>query len=227
MPNNPVTCSVCGSEWGFPKDRLCRVCRPKKRRKYLWTPSLDAELRRIYADNARHRPELGSAIHAFSVRIGWPVLAVTQRAIALKITTYQKYPWTRHQDALLCSLAGESIRLICKKLHRSETSIRNRMSRLRISGKYLEGYSQDDLIYLFGVGQQMVRRWMDKGWLRRSDEGRIPEQCVRRFLRSHAEEYDLKRVDQAWFKGMIFPSFGQHAHRMRDNASHSPYKEVA
>src|SRR5579859_2179171 len=107
MPANPVTCSVCGSPWGFPKDGLCPTCRNQKRRKYVWTAALDGDLRRIYADNARCRHNLGAALRAFSVRLGWPINAITQRAMVLRITTYEKHPWTRKQDAQLLSLIGK------------------------------------------------------------------------------------------------------------------------
>jgi hypothetical protein len=30
-----------------------------------------------------------------------------------------------------------------------------------------------------------------------------------RFLRDHPEEYRLNRVDETWFKGLMFPLFGR------------------
>src|SRR5579864_1920446 len=195
MPNNPVTCSVCGSPWGFPKDGLCPVCRNLKRRKYIWTPALDDELRRIYADNARRRDALGAALHAFQRRLGWPMNALTSRAMVLRITTYEKHPWTRKQDMLLQSLVGrKNIRFISKALRRSEPSIRCRLARLRLSGRYLDGYSKADLQMVFGVGQHTVSRWIAGGWFGEDDEGRFDEQQVRKFLRARPEQYDLKRV---------------------------------
>jgi hypothetical protein len=59
-----------------------------------------------------------------------------------------------------------------------------------------------------------VKIWIGRGWLRYGGQGsalhstRIPEPSVKRFLKEHPEEYRLARVDEAWFKGMLFTAFG-------------------
>jgi hypothetical protein len=69
-------------------------------------------------------------------------------------------------------------------------------------------YSQQDLEQLLGVGRSRVCQWIKNGWLQLLN-GRVTEKSVAKFLRLHPEEYQLSRVDEAWFKGMLFPSFGR------------------
>ena len=40
-------------------------------------------------------------------------------------------------------------------------------------------------------------------------KGRVTEKSLERFLRQHSEEYQLSRVDETCFKGMLFSSFGR------------------
>jgi len=69
-------------------------------------------------------------------------------------------------------------------------------------------YSQQDVEELLGVGRKRVCQWIRNGWLQLLD-GRVTEKSLEKFLRLHPEEYQLSRVDEAWFKGMLFPSFGR------------------
>jgi hypothetical protein len=69
-------------------------------------------------------------------------------------------------------------------------------------------YSQQDIEQLLGVGRRRVCQWIKNGWLQLLN-GRVTEKSVAKFLRLHPEEYQLSRVDEAWFKGMLFPSFGR------------------
>jgi hypothetical protein len=49
-----------------------------------------------------------------------------------------------------------------------------------------------------------------------------------KFLRDHPEEYRLNRVDEAWFKGLMFPSFGRaYIPRSANARTKQPTSEVA
>jgi hypothetical protein len=225
VPNHPVVCVACGSPKGVPKDGLCMACRMDKRRKYVWTPALDAELRTIYA-TTNSRASLSAALRAFKTRMGWPRGPIAIRAVELGITVIKKY-WSPAELEFLRQNAGRrSMYFITAKLKRSMQGVRCQLQRMGLPTRFEDGYSISALAEVFGVSNRTVARWISRRWLR-PDMGLVPETLVRKFLRQHAEEYDLRRVDQAWFKGMIFPSFGYHAHGMGDGASHNPYEEVA
>jgi hypothetical protein len=53
-----------------------------------------------------------------------------------------------------------------------------------------------------------VKKWIKMGWVRLQDN-RLTEASVAKFLRDHPDEYKLNRVDEAWFKGILFPAFGR------------------
>ena len=68
-----------------------------------------------------------------------------------------------------------------------------------------EGYTMTDLQIVFGENARKVRRWMERGLLGKVHESsgkRVTEANVIRFLRNHPAEYDLRRVDQLWFRAM-------------------------
>lgn len=69
----------------------------------------------------------------------------------------------------------------------------------------------EDLMLAFGVHYDKVRRWMDRGLFgevhrhgHREGGNRVTDGSVVRFIRSHASEYNLKRVDEEWYKAMAF-----------------------
>jgi hypothetical protein len=230
-PKNPVPCSLCGDPWGFPKNGLCRKCQNQGRTKYRWTQEMDAELTRIYQVCARPRSEMTAALRMLSKKLGWPVSALTIRAVKLGITRFETHRWTRGDEFLLAEMAGtRSISFIAKALKRSPHSIKLKLWRLGRSGVLLEGYSIRELAELMGVSAYTVNGWVNRGWLCYSEMigSRIPERRVKKFLQHHSEEYDLRRVDQAWFKGMIFPSFGtRHISLRGSEPRKSTSKEVA
>jgi hypothetical protein len=99
--------------------------RPKK---HIWTPALDEELRRIYAEHSRSRKNLIEALQSFRRRLGWPRSAVTNRARQLRITCFEKYAWSKEEDDLLRELAGsKSINAIHKQVGRTWQSVKNRL----------------------------------------------------------------------------------------------------
>lgn len=70
-----------------------------------------------------------------------------------------------------------------------------------------EGYNLGDLCTVLGVHYSTARGWMRRGLLgnaRQADSLRVSDSDVARFIRECAHEYDLRRVDQVWFKSMAF-----------------------
>lgn len=215
LPRNPVPCSVCG-EPGYPKIGRCNKHRPPNARlKYPWNEQQLADLRRLYAEHVHHRPSLTSAIKNFAQRHSFPPHIVKLKAGQLRLTRDIRQFWTKEELAYVREHAG-SIRkhAIARHLGRGYLSVQCMINFLGLQARVTEGYSRHDLSIVFGVSEYVVRQWIARGWLcPDSSTDRVPEDQVSRFIRRHPEEYNLKRVDEAWFKGMIFPNFGMNAHR--------------
>lgn len=211
VPNNPVVCAVCGVCKGSPKDRLCHACRLKSRpnptKKYYWTPELDRELMLAYKE-ARDRCSLTENLNTLQQRGGFPRVVILARAERLGLSS-TKRRWTAEEAEYLSESAGTLTKVaIARKLRRSYWSVKARCSQLQISSRLTNGYSRTDVQYLLGVGTRSVKKWIKMGWVRLQDN-RLTEASVAKFLRDHPDEYKLNRVDEAWFKGILFPAFGR------------------
>jgi hypothetical protein len=117
--------------------------------------------------------------------------------------------WTTAEIETLASEAGRmSKSAIARKMKRSYWSIKAECSKLELRCRISEGYSQADVAYLLGASVRSVRKWISVGWLR-LQHSRITEASLIRFIRTRTEEYQLSRVDEAWFKGVLFSAFGR------------------
>jgi hypothetical protein len=211
IPNNPVVCNGCGALQGSPKDRFCHSCRMKTRpnpnKRFSWTPELDYELQLAYKES-RTRLELTQNLDRFQKRSGFTRVVMLARATQLGMSSKRKR-WTPQEIELLSEAAGTMTKsAIARNLKRSYWSVKAECSRLHLSSRLSEGYSRADIEYLLGAGQRSIRKWIDMGWLR-VEGGRVTEASIFKFLREHPEEYRLNRVDEAWFKGLLFPAFGR------------------
>lgn len=104
----------------------------------------------------------------------------------------------------MCELVGTySNKTVALKLGRSYHSVKRKVVAMKLSSRVREGYSLQDVQELLGVNSRKVYSWICKGWLR-LDDGRVSDMQMRRFLRRHPEEYILRRVDEAWFKDVVF-----------------------
>lgn len=174
---------------------------------------LDELLRGVYR-GARSRSELGVGVSDVMRRTGFPRWAVNRRAQVLGITAQRWMFWKTEEVLLLREQAGHwSVAKIARKLGRSPGSVKLKAYQIGISMRASDTYSRVDAAELLGVNVQSVARWINHGWLRDSTAfdgqySRIRHFELVRFIKLHPEEYDLRRVDQAWFKGALFPSYG-------------------
>ncbi|MBA3915752.1 MAG: hypothetical protein H0X25_18245 [Acidobacteriales bacterium] len=107
----------------------------------------------------------------------------------------------------LRELAGcRSKSAIAKRLGRTVCSVKAKATSLQLCTRVRDGYSQQDLTELFGVSAQTIRRWTMRSWLTVTN-GRVCDEAVIRFLKNHPDQYSLRRVNEEWFKGLIFPRF--------------------
>jgi hypothetical protein len=212
VPNRPVRCASCGNNRGCAKDSLCHKCRlakrPNGRKKFFWTAELETRLRRIY-QSASNRDELTRGLDYMQCLSGFTRVVIVTRAREMGLTYVERRLWTeRELDFLRDNMGTLSKAAIAKQLRRSHYSVKARAALLGLFLRVLEGYSREELRQLIGVGSAEIRKWIQNGWIK-IDQDRITENSVRLFLRQHPEKYKLSRVDEAWYKGLLFPSFGR------------------
>lgn len=186
--------------------------RPPVGRKFIWTAELDTILRRAYG-SARTRVELSTNLNSIQKSAGFTRNVILGRAVQLGLAFSTRRRWTTEELRILEERAGQATpKALAVKLNRTHDSVKARMKELGLSARISKGYTQDDLRQLLGVSARSIKKWLALGWLRLVQE-RIPEASVIRFLRLHSEEYHLGHVDQAWFKGLLFPAFNFAAQR--------------
>lgn len=207
---------ACGGEFegGWKsKAGLCRTCHMRtlgrSRRQYVFTDELRAELRAAYC---LRRPAQKRAIDELVRKTGWRRGAFTDEATRMGIARpWQK--WSAAEDQWLRERAGKvALGYMAKKLHRSERAIEQRLHVLKVSRlEQREGYTLSMLSVMFGVRIGKVNSWLDRGLMRGKRVGcgtRVQDEDVARFIRKHPHEYDLRRVDQTWYKAMLFGAAG-------------------
>ena len=189
---------------------MCRKCRLRKfgrdRRKYFFDKSLTDELRAAYVGD---RCDLTRALDKLQARTKWPRDAFKVEANRLGLVHRgDRRPWTEEEDAYLAEKLGAmSMWALARKLGRTRWSIESRAAKLDLSLRVKWGYNLTDLATAFGVRYGQVQGWVARGLLGRTREWqgvRVDEKAVARFIRLHPHEYDLRRVDQWWFKGIVF-----------------------
>lgn len=201
-------CAQCRTAEGQ-SDGLCPQCRLRAlglaTRKYRFTPALRDELLAAYRLKKMPR---AVAIRKMMARTGWPLHAFKCEAIRMGCTTWSSRPWKAEEEEYLREKAGAvSTKAIATYLGRSVASVESRMERMHLSRRLTEGYNIDNLCEVFGVTGDRVKGWMRRGLLGKVHEVnglRVTESNVIRFIREHSPEYDLRRVDQHWYKAMIF-----------------------
>ncbi len=130
---------------------------------------------------------------------------VKQRAQRLGLTYDVRHKWTAEEERYLFEQAGRiSIKRMQKKLRRGWTSIEAKCHSMGLRVAVREGMTLQDLAHALGVAQQSLQRWEALGYLRRR-AGRFGEAAIRAFVAVHPELYDLRRVNQEWFKALLFP----------------------
>ncbi len=206
-------CRECGNEQGE-RDGLCKPCRLRAfgqvQRKYFFTEELREDLRRAYWGR---KQELSAAFDRLERKTGWPRGAFKAEAERLGLTPIlRSRKWTSEEVEYLREKVGiiPATRM-ARNLKRPVSSVQAKTRKLKLSWRAQEGYNMEDLALGFGVHYDKVRRWMERGLFgqvhRHSCRGggnRVTDKNVVRFIREHVFEYDLRRVNQEWYKAMAF-----------------------
>jgi len=212
IPKTPVICIDCNRVNGCAADRLCHSCRLQRRspqnKRFHWTPELDGRLREAY-QRAHTRAGLTANLNVIQRSCGFTRVVILNRAVVLGLSFCQHRPWTMDAIDVLRENAGKnSVGALAKKLNRTHGSVTAKLKQIQVSRRISDGYTKEDLRVLLGVSAKTIRNWIAWGWMR-IVAGRIPESSVAKFLRQHPDQYQLSRVEEAWFKGLIFPAFNQ------------------
>ena len=173
--------------------------------KYALTPDLTDELKRAYLGD---KAQLTAALTRLVMRTGWPRAAIQRQAVRLGLTRHVRRAWTPAETAYLEENLGVvSLSGMARHLHRSRAAVSSKGEKMGLSRRAQQGYNITDLTRVFGVAATTVRRWMDRGLfgpVKDWSGQRVTEEAVIAFIRQHHAEYDLRRVDQVWYKAMVF-----------------------
>ena len=219
IPRFPLCCKGCGERNAAHKDHMCHACRlrsrPNAKKKFFWNSDLDARLRDSYT-RASRRDELTASLNSLQRVSGFPRWIILSRAADLGLSFENRRHWTDGELHFIRNNAGRrSIKSVASRLGRTYYSVKAKIRSLELPGRVTDGYSVDELARTFGVGKLTIDRWIARGWIARVD-GRIPEASIRRFLRTQPHQYQLRRVDEVWFKQLVFPHVDRKRNAMTD-----------
>jgi len=132
----------------------------------------------------------------------------------------QRRRWTGEEENLLREKLGAvSVNSIAKRLGRKRASVEDKAREFGLSVRISEGYTLSDLAGVFGVHKGTAKRWAERGLLGKAHEQqgsaiRFTESKVLRFIRGYPHEYNLARVDEIWFKSMLFGALAADGERV-------------
>jgi hypothetical protein len=206
-----MTCP-CGVETIQAKDGLCRECRCSRlamsKRKYVWTPEMDAQLVRAYRV-ASNKTDLTRRLRELMRSFQFPRHILQNRAGALGLHSRPQILWTDDEIEMLREWSGTlSLTQMARKLRRTESAVKNKLFTLDLGCAVLEGFSQNELAHLFGVHHNKVGRWVARGWLFVNDQNLIPHASVEAFIWKHMDEYRFAACEEWWLKTMLNPKIG-------------------
>lgn len=221
-----MTCVVCGHRIeegrrkGLPprEAKYCLKCRAERRRrarlKYTWRPEYDAYLKGHYYGGLKRRFRVLSRMVRMTDLPRW---YIKRQAARLGLTRHMdRRPWTPAEFDIVERLVGRvSTAKIAKRLGRPESSVVNKLKRMKTSRRVRDGYTMRELELCLGEDHHKISRWIVNGWLqdrlqgtrRRGGNGndihRIREQDILNFIKNHPQEINLGKVDQTWFLDLV------------------------
>lgn len=185
-----------------------------KRKKWFRQEWHEAELRKRYDSRAE-------TIRELTVLFNVPDWVVKKWAQELGLARTKEKPWSEAEVAYLEQwLHRRNITVIARHLGRTTTAAALKAKRLGLN-KSNEGYTERQCAIGFGVDESTVGRWIRGGKLKAALRGTnrteaqggdmvlITDDNIKAFVRRCPTEFDLRKVDQLWFLGIILGDFGQ------------------
>lgn len=181
-------------------------------------PDIDMAIREGYI-NATAKGD----IKRLAERLQRPAWWVQKRAASLGVTRTNRTrldAWLPAELQILETYAAAGLDVITTKLRqagykRTATGVSVQMKRRQIDRVDPDVWSANQLGPLFGVDPSTVVGWITRRGLvaKRYGEGMTNRYMVhrrelRRWMRSNLHLVDLRRIDQAWFREVMFPPTG-------------------
>lgn len=165
-----------------------------------------------------HATEKG-AIKALAARVGRPAWWVQKRGAQLGVTRTNRTrlgSWTSEELALLEEFAHLEHTAICRKLKaagfkRTPTAVEVKLKRLQLDREDPDRWSATAVAPFLGVNPATIADWVERRGLPAKREtwgpnGRlmIDRKKLRNWVASNSNFIDLRRVDQPWFKELMW-----------------------
>ncbi len=193
------------------------------KRKHLFSPEMDAEIRKLYLDEVGIKATAyAGPVKKLAAKFGMPRWAVSQRAGRLNILPMQKKEpdWSPKEIAILeqnAHLTPPSVQKHLKKagFSRSIPGITVKRKRMHLSRSSMDGYTCRSLAECFGIDAHSVMRWIAKGRLkaRRRGTARTPQQggdewyiidlWARDFIIENISILDFRKIDKYWLVDLL------------------------
>ena len=171
----------------------------RTRRRFRWTPELDAVLLQIL------EAAPGSLEEAFEkirkLRPDWPNYVFSKRARRFGLyrrRPHQKKKWTRLQvEYLRENLGAQHDSKMADRVGHSSKAVRDKTRAAGLgSARVTEGYSIRQICKDLNVSHHTVHRFILSGWLLMQG-GRITEESYRRLCRVHENEFNWESLTDA------------------------------
>ena len=219
LPGRSVSAIIQrASKLGVPS-RYGREHPQRERRRWETSDQIDAAIRDLYAA----APGLGQVREA-ARRWGRPQWWVQKRAVQLGVVMprYKEPPWSPAELAYLEAHAHLSVQVLRKKFaqhgwRRTASAIALRVKRAGFSSDDPDCWVAAQLARLMGVDRGTVTRWVKLEGLpatvgsSRTGSGpdalqvyRVSRRDLRRWIGTHAQLVDLRKVDRYWFIDLAF-----------------------
>ena len=140
-----------------------------------------------------------------------PRWMIVRWASQLGLTQPRKGGWSAEEDAYLEKHANRKSQEIAEHLGRTVWAVDKRRCTIGAL-KCRDGHTLESICECLGCGEVKVHKWIKQGWLRGNhrkctDGDRkiwyFSDNDIRRLIKYHPEEIDLRRVDKLWFIDLL------------------------
>src|SRR3989441_262936 len=171
----------------------------RTRRRFRWTPELDAMLLQILEALPGSLEEAFEKIR--KLRPNWPNSVFSKRARRFGLyrrRPHRKKKWTRLQvEYLRENLGAQHDSKMADRVGHSSKAVRDKIRAAGLgSARVTEGYSIRQICKDLNVSHHTVHRFILSGWLLMQG-GRITEESYRRLCRVHEDEFNWESLTDA------------------------------
>jgi hypothetical protein len=141
--------------------------------------------------------------------------AVRNEVTELHLTKHKNYPeWTPEKEEKLAELAGKhTLKQLGKILGHTRDSVAHKMQAMKMSNYCRDGwYTVKDLMYIFGVCDETVNRWIKRDMLKAKSFGdtkvkKIDQKELKKFVLKYPVELTSRNIQLALYNAIISPEY--------------------